>query len=177
MIEKHNCRQIGVIVKAHGIAGEIIIRLFNEFSIDDMDTDFLFVDMDGGLVPFYLEEARQRNKTDVLAKPEQVKDEKSAAQMLNAPVYIEKAKSTDDEPDGEQDTSAYQLIGYRCQAIGYGSIGEIVAIKEISKNPLFEIDCEGKEILVPIAGDFIADIDDENRTIVFDLPEGLIDLE
>ena len=178
MIEKHNCRQIGLIVKAHGIAGEIVIRLFNEFSVDDMDTEFLFLDLDGGLVPFYLEEARQRNKTDVLAKLDQIKDEKSAAQVMDAPVYVKKMETAvEGEAVDEQGSSAYQLIGYQCQAIGHGSIGEIVAIKEISKNPLFEIDHEGKEILIPIVEDFIAGIDDEKRTILFELPEGLIELE
>lgn len=181
MIEKHNCRQIGVIVKAHGISGEIVIRLFDEFSMDDMNTKFIFVDLDGGLVPFLLEEARQRNKTDVLAKLEQIKDEKSAVQVMDAPVYVEKvekeASEDGDEPTAEQGSSAYQLIGYQCQAIGFGPIGEIVAIKEITKNPLFEIDHEGKEILIPIVEDFIAGIDDEKRSILFELPEGLIDLD
>ncbi len=178
MIEKHNCRQVGVIVKSHGIAGEIVIRLFNEFSIDDLDTKFLFVDLDGGLVPFFLEEARQRNKTDVLAKLEQIKDDKGADQVMDAPVYVEKLASTNTSNSAsEQGFSAYQLIGYQCQAVGYGPIGEVVAIKEISKNPLFELEYDGRELLIPIVEDFIVGIDDESRTIVFELPEGLIDLE
>ncbi len=178
MIEKHNCRQVGVIVKSHVIAVEVVISLFNEFSIDDLDTKFLFVDLDGGLVPFFLEEARQRNKTDVLAKLEQVKDEKGADQVMDAPVYVEKIAPTNTSNSAsEQGFSAYQLVGYQCQAVGYGAIGEVVAIKEISKNPLFELEYNGNELLIPIVEDFIVGIDDENRTIVFELPEGLIDLK
>lgn len=172
MIEKHTCRQIGVAVKTHGIAGEIVVRLFNEFSIDDMDAEFLFLELDGGLVPFYLEEAREKNQTDVLAKLEQLTSDQAALKVIDAPVYV--AKQTTEEESNEAPFSAYQLIGYQCQAVGYGSIGEIVAIREISNNPLFELDHDGEEILIPIVDHFIAGIDDEKREVVFDLPDGLI---
>lgn len=175
MIEKHNCRQIGVIVKTHGITGEIVIRLFDEFSIDDMDTGFLFLDLNGGLVPFHLEDARERNKSDVLVRIEFVNDNNSATDIMDAPVYVEKVKSNDSE---EEDVfSAYQLVGYQCFAVEHGAIGIISAIRDISKNPLFEVDNEGREVLIPIVESFITNIDDEKREITFNLPDGLIDLE
>ncbi|MBS2210619.1 16S rRNA processing protein RimM [Carboxylicivirga mesophila] len=171
MIEKHTCRQIGVIVKTHGIAGEVVLRLFNEFSIDDVDVEFLYLELDGGLVPFYLEEAREKNQTDVLAKLEQLKDDQQALKVIDAPVYVEKQG---EEAVEEAPFSAYQLVGYEAQAAGHGYIGEIVAIREISKNPLFELDNDGEEVLIPIVDHFIVSIDDEQRLVIFDLPEGLI---
>ncbi len=171
MIEKHTCRQIGVVVKTHGIAGELVVRLFDEFSIDDMDAEFLFLELDGGLVPFYQEEAREKNQSDVLVKLEQLADDRQALKVIDAPVYVEKQGEEEAE---EAPFSAYQLVGYQCQAIGHGAIGEIVAIREIAKNPLFEIDNEGEELLIPIVEHFIAGIDDEQHLVIFDLPEGLI---
>jgi 16S rRNA processing protein RimM len=176
MIDKHTCRQIGMIVKTHGIAGEVVVRLFDEFSIDDMDTESLFLDLDGGLVPFFLAEAREKNHSDVLVKFEQVQSDKAALNLMDAPVYTTKVEGEDAEETVSQDFSAYQLVGYQCQALGHGHIGEIVAIRDISKNPLFEIDNEGEELLIPIVEHFIAGIDDEQQLVVFDLPEGLIDM-
>jgi 16S rRNA processing protein RimM len=172
MIEKHTCRQIGVVVKTHGIAGEVVIRLFDEFSIDDMDAEYVFLDLDGGLVPFYLEEAREKKQSDVLVKLEQLKSDDAALRVIDALVYVEKSEQEDNEADAP--FSAYQLVGYECQAVGHGSIGKIVAVQEISKNPLFEIDNNGEELLIPIVDHFIADIDDEQQLVIFDLPEGLI---
>lgn len=172
MIEKHTCRQIGVVVKTHGISGEIVVRLFDEFSIDDMETEFLFLDLDGGLVPFYLEEAREKKQSDILVKLEQLKSDKAALNVMDAPVYVEKSETEDEQEDTP--FSAYQLVGYECQAAGHGHIGKIVAIQDISKNPLFEIDNEGEEILIPIVEQFITGIDDEQQLVIFDLPEGLI---
>ncbi|WP_430814166.1 ribosome maturation factor RimM [Carboxylicivirga sp. RSCT41] len=176
MIEKHTCRQIGVIVKTHGIAGEMVIRLFDEFSIDDMDTEFLFLDLDGGLVPFFLNEAREKNQSDVLVKFEQVQSDKAALSLMDAPVYVNKTSEESAGEDAAEAFSAYQLVGYQCQAVGHGHIGEIIAIRDISKNPLFEIDNDGEELLIPIVEHFIAGIDDEQQLVIFDLPEGLIDM-
>ena len=175
MIEKYNCRQIGQIVKTHGINGEIVIRLFDEFTIEDLDTKFLFLDLNGGLVPFFVEEAREKNNTDILTKLELIKTDDDALAIMDAPVYTEK-KDTD-ENKSEDNFSAYQLIGYNCYTTEHDSIGEITAIRDISKNPLFEIINGDNEILIPIVDEFIAGIDDIKREIIFRLPDGLLDLE
>ena len=176
MIDKHECKQIGVIVKTHGIKGELVVRLFDEFTIDHMDTEFLFIELDGGLVPFFVEEAREKNKTDVLVKLELAKEETEMERLMDARVFVKK-ESAEDTHNEEEAFSAYQLVGYSVQVVGFGPLGKIVAIKDISNNPLFEIEYEGREILIPIVEDFIVNIDDENEVIIFELPEGLIDLE
>lgn len=43
-------------------------------------------------------------------------------------------------------------------------------------NPLFELEIEGRKVLVPAVEEFIARIDFDRRTIRFVLPEGLLDL-
>lgn len=175
MIDKHECKQIGIIVKTHGIKGELVVRLFDEFNIDHMDTEFLFIELDGGLVPFFLEEAREKNKTDVLVKLELAKEETEIERLIDGRVFVKKGNI--DEASDDEAFSAYQLVGYSVQVIGIGPLGSIIAIKDISKNPLFEIEFEDREILVPIVEDFIVNIDDENEVIIFELPEGLIDLD
>ncbi|WP_430811547.1 MULTISPECIES: ribosome maturation factor RimM [unclassified Carboxylicivirga] len=173
MIEKHTCIQIGFVAKTHGIVGEVVVRLFDEFTIDDMLTEFLYLDLDGGLVPFYLEVAREKKQSDVLVKLEQLSDDASAARVLDAPVYVKK-EGQEESSDEAAQFSAYQLVGYRCQVAGHGMMGKIVAVQNISKNPLFEIDHNGRELLIPIVDHFIAGIDDEQQIVMFDLPEGLI---
>jgi len=177
MIEKHECRQVGVLVKAHGVNGELVLRLFEEFSIDHIDVEYLFVDMDGGLVPYYLEEAREKKQADVLVKLEMVDNDKSTEQLIDMPVYVKMKDVPADEVPADEPFSAYQLVGYQTEAVGIGQLGEIVAIKDIAKNPLFEIEYQGRELLIPIVDDFISHIDDEKQTIIFQLPEGLIDLD
>jgi len=57
-----------------------------------------------------------------------------------------------------------------------GNIGKIVSINDNSAQPLFEIKKGDIEILVPMIDDFIVQVDRENKKIVLNTPEGLVDL-
>lgn len=177
MIEKHECRQVGVLVKAHGVNGELVLRMFDEFNIDHIDVEYLFIDMDGGLVPYHLEEAREKKQSDILIKLSLVDNDKSTEQLIDMPVYVKTSEISLEEGGSDEPFSAYQLVGYQAEAIGVGVLGELLAIKDISKNPLFEIDYKGRELLIPIVEDFIVHIDDEKQIITFELPEGLLNLD
>lgn len=174
MIDKDTCRQVGEIVKTHGIKGEMTLRLFDGLTIDCIDTEFIFLDMDGGLVPFYLEEAREKNQNDVLVKLEGLADEKLAARYVSAPVYV---TQTGEENDQAEQFSAFQMVGYQAYDVTLGPLGEITGVLDISNNPLFEIQRGDEELLVPITEDFIQGLDDKKREILFNLPEGLIDID
>jgi len=174
MIEKETCRSVGEIVKTHGIQGEMTLRLFDGLTIDSINAEFLFLDIDGGLVPFFLEEAREKNQNDVLIKLEGLGDEKLAARYINSQVYV---PGSDDEKNEAEQFSTHQLIGYKAYDVTLGELGEIVGIMDISKNPLFEVKRGEQEILIPITDDFIQGLDDKKREILFNLPEGLIDID
>ena len=88
MINKKNCRQIGLFVKMHGTKNEFVLRLFDTYSIEDLPDDFLFIDIDGGLVPFKIESIREKNDQDLLIKLSGVeKDE--AERYMDAPIYVD----------------------------------------------------------------------------------------
>ena len=57
-----------------------------------------------------------------------------------------------------------------------GNIGKISAINDSGAQPLFEIDKNGTEILIPLIDDFIIALDRANKSITLETPEGLVDL-
>ncbi len=50
-------------------------------------------------------------------------------------------------------------------------------INDLTENVLFIVEHEGEEIMIPAADDLILDIDDENETILMDLPQGLVNFD
>ena len=50
-------------------------------------------------------------------------------------------------------------------------------INDLTENVLFIVEHEGEEIMIPAADDLILDIDDENETILMDLPKGLVNFD
>ena len=55
-------------------------------------------------------------------------------------------------------------------------IGKIIDIVENKNQDLFEVVVNEKRILIPIVDEFIVNIDNDNKKIVMNLPEGLTDL-
>ncbi|TAJ14656.1 16S rRNA processing protein RimM [Marinilabiliaceae bacterium JC017] len=173
MIEKKNCTEIGTCIKAHGIKGELVIRLLSDWDINSFDTDFLFFDLDGGLVPFRVESIREKNDTDILVKLEDIEGEEKGAFLFDKPVHVDNAHISVETNDSIKPGG---VTGFTAVDLKVGELGVIKGILEINNNPLFEIEYHNQELLIPVVEDFISEIDETNKKIIFDLPEGLIDL-
>lgn len=174
MIEKENCVRVGLVAKPHGVGGEVVVRAEVGFSADDLMYEFLLIEIDGGLVPYYVEEVRAKNNDEVIAKMQYCDNQEDARRVSGHAVYIDREWAEDVEVE-EQSTGL--LIGYEAHDLKAGRLGSISAIDEQGgNNPLFVIEKNGEELLVPIADDFIKEIDQEKRIITFDLPEGLVSI-
>lgn len=175
MIEKSDCIKIATIAKVHGVSGEIVVRADAGFSAQDIENQFLFVEIDGGLVPFCVEEFREKNHEDALVKFEFVDTKDDAVRLVDSAIYIDrKWLKINDEDEIKEGI----LIGFSAFDKSIGEIGEIVEIDEQNgMNPLFVVRKNERETLVPITDDFIVEIDQSTRKITFDLPEGLVDLQ
>ena len=60
MIRRDEVYKIGRIVKPHGLKGEVSFS-FSDDIFDRTDSEYLICDMDGILVPFFMEEYRFRS--------------------------------------------------------------------------------------------------------------------
>lgn len=171
MIRKEESTQIGFIQKTHGVKGELTLALIEELDYADLEADFLYLDIDNGLVPFYVESYRIKSTKNVLIKLESVDSENRANELCGIAVFAdsELLKAQDQLSDAE-------FVGYRVFDKTKGYIGNIKRVLDIENNPLFALDFEGKEILFPINADFIIAADDAEKTLQVDLPEGLVDL-
>ena len=67
MIKAEEVYKIGRLGKAHGVKGEVSFQ-FEDDIFDRVDADYLVLDIDGILVPFFMEEYRFRSDTVCLVK-------------------------------------------------------------------------------------------------------------
>lgn len=171
MIEKEESSQIGFIQKTHGVKGELTLALIENVDYEALEVDFLYLDIDNGLVPFYVESYRIKSTKNVLIKLESIDTENRANELSGIAVFVNSEQLKDQDQLSDTD-----FLGYRVFDRNKGYIGVIKTVLEITNNPLFSLDFEGKEILFPINPDFIIATDDTDKTVQVDLPEGLIDL-
>jgi len=173
MIKKDEVFKIGVFNKPHGVKGEISFT-FTDDIFDRVDCDYLICQLDGILVPFFLEEYRFRSDTTALVKFEGVDTSEKARMFTNVSVffpkkYLDEVEETDDIP-----TWNY-FVGFRVVDVNHGDLGEIVAVDDSTMNVLFALEKDGEELLLPAHEEFILQLDKKQRLLTVQVPEGLIE--
>lgn len=177
MLNITDCVEIGFVAKCHGIEGELVLRPADGFDADIFDRNFLLLLLNGGLVPFPVENLRPKGAEQTIAKLEFCDSHEKARELCGVKIFAERSHLQTDTTEDDQ-IEVGLLVGFCAREAQKGKIGEIVAIENLGDvNPLFVLqNANNEEFYIPIADDFIAEIDTENREITFELPEGLLDL-
>ena len=169
MIKAEEVYKIGRIGKAHGIKGEVSLQ-YDDDIFDRVDADYLVLDVDGILVPFYMEEYRFRNDSVCLVKFCDIDTQQRASELTGCEVYFPRslAEEADEMP------SLASLVGFEIVDASDGkTVGNIVAIDDQTANILFELE-DGT--LIPANDDLITDIDWAGKRITMNIPKGLLEL-
>ena len=155
MIKKEEVYKIGLFNKPHGIHGELQFT-FTDDIFDRVDCDYLICLLDGIFVPFFDSAERARMFT-------------------NIEVYFP-VKHAEEAEDGELSWNFF--IGFRMEDIHHGLLGEVIDVDTTTVNTLFVVEgAEEEELLVPAQEEFIVGIDQKQKLITVELPEGLLNLE
>ena len=169
MIRQEEVYKIGRLGKAHGVKGEVSLQ-FDDDIFDRVEAEYLVLDIDGILVPFFMEEYRFRSDTVCLVKFCDVDTQQRAQELTGCDVYFPRAlaETTDETP------SLSMLVGYEIVSVADGrAVGKIAAIDDSTANILFELET-GQ--LIPVNDDLIEVIDTEQQQIRMNIPEGLLNI-
>jgi len=172
MITHEQVYRIGRIGKPHGVKGEVSLQ-FSDDVFDRVDADYLVLETDGILVPFFMEEYRFRNDSAALVKFEGIDTQERARELTHCDVYFPYSLS-----DGnEQQFSWNEIVGFSLiDADTQQLVGEITAIDDSTINILFHVERDGEEILIPASDELIQSVSMDQREIEITLPDGILDL-
>ena len=100
MIRREDTVVIGRILKTHGINGEVVANIDYDISLSDLTC--IVLDMDGILVPFFLNSLRQRSAESLLLKIDGINDEVQASEIVNHDIFAQKRELDleDNDEDG-----------------------------------------------------------------------------
>lgn len=171
MIEKEDLFKIGKINKSHGFKGELSL-FFDKPEYSNVDTKFFFLDIDSIFVPFLIEEITLFGNNRGHVKFEDIEDDAKASKYAGEDLYVLRSELTDDF--FEEVTGWDLYIGYRVYEQNKKDLGVITHVDTSTINTLFILENEGEEHFIPATEDFIVEIDDVQKTIYMDLPEGLV---
>ena len=173
MIRKETVYKIGRIGKPHGVNGEVAFH-FDDDVFDRTDADYLVLDIDGILVPFFIDEYRFKNDETALVSFADIDTQDKARNLTGCDVFFPREHS---DSNGES-LSWAEIVGYHVICAKSGKlVGEIRSVDDSTINILFElVTPDGNDLLIPASDQLISSVDTANRTITMLLPEGLLEI-
>ena len=169
MIRQEEVYKIGKLGKAHGVKGEISF-LFDDDVFDRTEADYLVLDLDNILVPFFIEEYRFKTDDNALMKFEGIDTQERARELTGCDVYFPRELAETDE----ERLSWAAIRGFELIDANTGkSAGRIASVDDSTINILFELE-DGK--LIPASEELITNVDTKKQQIFINLPEGILEL-
>ncbi|MBT0606842.1 ribosome maturation factor RimM [Aequorivita echinoideorum] len=172
-MQKENCFYLGKIVKKYSFKGELLIKLDTDEPEIFTEMESVFVEQRKNLIPFFIEESSLHKSELLRVRFEDVKNEEDANALIGAHLYL----PLEFLPKLTGNKFYYhEIIGFTAVDQSFGDIGKITGVNDTTSQALFEIDRDGKQILIPVIDHFIKKVDRGQKSILFNVPEGLIEM-
>lgn len=180
MINPDQLIEIGKVQKIHGLNGELTVSISDTVFDDVKNCPYLICEIDGIYVPFFIANYKFRADSTILLTFDGVKTQEDAQEFCGHSLYFDRrcfTKKEAKEYEKEYGEDEDSLVGYEVIDKSLGKLGKIVDIDDQTANVLFIVNHNEEELLIPAVDELIENVDDENRTILMNLPIGLVNLE
>ncbi len=172
-MKKEACFYLGTIVGKYSFKGEILVKTDTDNINSYTSLSNIFIDIDNRLIPYFVNKCLVHKSSLLRFNLEDVSDEKFANSLLRKKIYL----PLELLPNLDGNKFYYhEVIGFKIIDKLKGVLGIVENINDQTSQPLFEVTDGKKNILVPLHDDLLIEIDRKNKSILVNLPEGLIDL-
>ena len=172
-MRKEDCFYLGKIAKKFSFKGEVLLYLDTDEPELYENMESVFVEFNKNLVPFFIQNSSLHKNDFLRVQFEDVDSEEEADSILNCDVYL--PLSMLPKLSGNK-FYFHEVIGFEIEDKRLGVFGKIVSINDTTAQPLFEVLNGEVEMLIPMIDHFLVEIDRENKKVVMDLPEGLVEM-
>lgn len=172
-MRKEKCFYVGTIVNKFSFKGELLVKLDTDEPELFLEMESVFIEIGKNLVPFFIERSQLHKSFLLRVKFEDIDNEPAADDLMKRDLYLPLSFL----PPLEGNKFYYhEIIGFTMLDTNYGTVGAITGVNDTTSQALFEVDCDGKQVLVPVNDHFIKEVNRTARSITVTTPDGLIDL-
>lgn len=159
---------IGRIQKLYGKNGELAVQLYANAP---ESFDFFYIPIDGVNIPFYFSCVTQKGSNKMIIRLDDFDKNEWVEEFVGKDFFVSSSACRQ-----EEDEEGFEvLVGFDVMDRRLGALGKIAEFLDYPNNPIYRIDFNGKDILIPIHPDFIVKVDDRKKSIHTELPEGLVE--
>ena len=172
-MRKKDCFYLGKVAKKYSFKGEVLVYLDTDEPELYTELESMFVEINGHLVPFFIEKSSIHREKFLRTQFEDMDSEEDADTIVGKDVYLPLTML----PKLEGNKFYYhEVVGFDAIDQRLGNFGTILRISDNGVQALFEVQKDDAVILIPLIDEFIIEVNRENKSILFNTPEGLIDL-
>lgn len=172
MINRKEFFRAGTIKKTFGVEGEMIFLFHKETEINLKQKEPIFPEIDGNLVPFFIQKLQWHNSRELRVKLEDIDSIDTATGLTGLPFYLPLSVTGKQE----QELRLLDLEGFKVMNEQNEEIGWVKDVISQSFQDLLLIQTGSAEIMIPFVEDYLVSADIDHKEIVLSLPDGLIDL-
>jgi 16S rRNA processing protein RimM len=170
-MEKSDYRFVGTLVKPFGFRGEYVMVSDAPMSEDMEDWESVFIEIDGLLVPFFIDAFRFSSESSAIIGFEDIDSSEAAREFVSCRVFQLSSAAGEPEPLEPKLLEGYKVIDAKA-----GNIGVVDQILNYNQNLLLSV-LKGKtEILIPVSDEIVTKINHRKREVLISAPEGLLEL-
>ena len=170
---KEKCFFLGTIIGKYSFKGEVLAKLYADTPGAYLKIDSLLIETSQGLVPYFIDRSRLHKSSLLRVKFEGVDSESEAEALLKKDLFLPLNMLP---PLKGNKFYYHEITGFTAIDQFDNEIGSIKNVNDSGPQPLFVIDGDETEILIPVHDNFIKRLNREHRKIYLDLPEGLLDI-
>ncbi|TDE18387.1 ribosome maturation factor RimM [Dyadobacter psychrotolerans] len=168
-----NCYLLGYIVRTHGTSGNVVIFLDVDYPDDYEDLDSVYVELKGELVPYFISNFNLQKQSNAIVTFEDVDTIEKAQALVGSSLFLSLDEL--DELEGEE-FYYHEIKGYTVVDETKGELGIVREVYSLNGQDLIAMDYQGHEVLIPTAEDIVLKADKENKKLIVNLPEGLLEV-
>lgn len=163
---------IGKIVTAHGLTGEILLKHALGKKTVFKENDIIFIEqVKGAYLPHFVLSSKAKTEDETIIKFDDVDSREKALKFLQKQVWL----AQEDFRKFAAKSSPISLLGFTLINEGE-TVGVIEEVIEQPHQVLLTIKINGKEALIPLHEETLDNIDHTKKEVHVTLPDGLLEI-
>jgi 16S rRNA processing protein RimM len=164
--------KIGKLAASHGLSGELILQhsLGKKTLLKDVNAIFL-EQPKNNFLPHFIEKTTIKSDTETYIKLEGIDSLEVARKITPKEVWLQEG----DFNKHKATAAPIAMLGYD-MIDGEKNLGPIIEVMEMPHQILCTIMYNGNEALVPIHEANLIKMDDKNKKVYVEIPEGLLEI-
>jgi 16S rRNA processing protein RimM len=164
--------KIGKLAASHGLTGELILQhsLGKKTTLKDLEAIFIEQPKDN-FIPHFIEKTSIKSDTETYIKLEGIDNKEVARKLTPKDVWLQE----EDFNKHKATAAPIALLGYD-MIDGEKNLGKIIEVIEMPHQILCTIMYNGNEALIPIHEANLIKMDNKNKKVYVEVPEGLLEI-